>query len=590
MMTRRRVLFVLLVIATIIGMLWLMTQALSPGGIGWLDSAILIAFALVLPWIAVGFWNASIGWLIQTFSLDPIGAVHIGAVRPLPHEPITVSTALLLCIRNEMPARLVRNLESLIKGLVANQTNGQFHVYVLSDTTDERIAEQEAMAFEQVAATWQDRVSLTYRRREVNTGYKAGNIADFCARWGAQHEFALVLDADSLMSATAVERLVRVMQVNPRLGILQGLVVGLPSGSAFTRLFQFGMRLGMRSYTLGSAWWQGDCGPYWGHNAVIRLAPFIADCELPVLQGRDGQAVHILSHDQVEAVLMRRAGYEVRVYPLEDESYEENPPTLIDFIGRDLRWCAGNMQYLSLLSLPGLKFTSRVQLCLAILMFTGAPAWALLMGAFVALVSLSPAIDAVIDPFYGIGLLVSVLLMSLLPKIVSAVHVLSVAQSRRSFGGTVRFVVGFFVEMIFSFLITPILWVSQTIFLTGLLFGKRMTWAPQNRDSHSVSWRDAARMFGLHTVIGLLLAWPLVLTHPSFLWIAAIYIGGLWVSIPLTVISARPELGAWMRAARWLSIPEEITPPKFLQDMDAEVTQPAEMVADLDVFDSGRQA
>ena len=166
-------------------------------------------------------------------------------------------------------------------------------------------------------------------------------------------------------------RLVRVMQTDPKLGIVQGLVVGLPSTSAMARIFQFGMRLGMRSYTIGSAWWQGDCGPYWGHNAVLRLRPFAAHCELPLLAG----GRHILSHDQIEAVLMRRAGYEVRVLPEENLGWEENPPTLIEFIRRDLRWCAGNMQYWPFLLMPGLKSVSRYQLLLAILMFLGSPAW-----------------------------------------------------------------------------------------------------------------------------------------------------------------------------------------------------------------------
>ena len=157
------------------------------------------------------------------------------------------------------------------------------------------------------------------------------------------------------MPAAAILRLVRIMQAEPRLGILQGLVVGLPSTSAFARLFQFGMRLGMRSYTIGSAWWQGDCGPYWGHNAVVRLAPFIAHCQLPVLPEKGPLGGHVLSHDQIEAVLMRRAGYEVRVLPEEDLGWEENPPTLLEFIRRDLRWCQGNMQYWHFLTLPGLK-------------------------------------------------------------------------------------------------------------------------------------------------------------------------------------------------------------------------------------------
>ena len=213
---------------------------------------------------------------------------------------------------------------------------------------------------------------LTYRRRDVNTGYKAGNIGDFCARWGGEHDFALTLDADSFMSADAILRLVRIAQGDPRLGILQSLVVGLPSTSAFTRIFQFGMRLGMRSYTLGSAWWQGDCGPYWGHNALLRLKPFLAARAAAAAEAGEEQ---ILSHDQIEAVLMRRGGFDVRVVPEEHESWEENPPNLIEFIGRDLRWCRGNLQYWRFLGLPGLKFVSRCQLLFAILMFLGSPGW-----------------------------------------------------------------------------------------------------------------------------------------------------------------------------------------------------------------------
>src|SRR5205807_10055383 len=163
-------------------------------------------------------------------------------------------------------------------------------------------------------------------------------------RWGRDHELAITLDADSFMPAAAMLRLVRVMQACPEIGILQGLVVGLPSTGAFARIFQFGMRLGMRSYTIGSAWWQGDCGPYWGHNAIVRLAPFMAHCDLPVLQ-EGAVKGHVLSHDQIEAVLMRKAGYEVRVLAEEGSSFEQNPPTLVEFIRRDLLWCQGNMQY-----------------------------------------------------------------------------------------------------------------------------------------------------------------------------------------------------------------------------------------------------
>ncbi|HEY0223521.1 MAG TPA: glycosyltransferase family 2 protein, partial [Pseudolabrys sp.] len=335
-MTGRRVAFGLLFAATMVAMLALMAVALSPGGLSLADDVLLALFAVTLPWIVAGFWNAVIGFIIVRFAGDPIEAIFSGAAALRGNEPIAASTAILLCIRNELPDRMLRNLAPMLAGLTAFGAAERFHLYVLSDTDNAEIAATEEKQFAALAALWRGRIAITYRRRDINTGYKAGNIRDFCDRWGGDYEFAVTLDTDSFMTAEAVLRLVRIMQADPKLGILQGLVVGLPSTSAFARIFQFGMRLGMRSYTIGSAWWQGDCGPYWGHNAVLRLAPFIAHCELP----RSGDG-HILSHDQIEAVLMRRGGYDVRVLPEDELGWEENPPTLIEFIRRDLRWCQG---------------------------------------------------------------------------------------------------------------------------------------------------------------------------------------------------------------------------------------------------------
>ncbi len=371
----RRLLFAVLFVATMAGSLALAALALSPGGFGIIDLALLALFAVTLPWTVAGFWNAVIGFLIMRFSANPIAAVMPVTARIQGNEPVTASIAILLCIRNELPERVIRNLEPMLAGLDLSGYGERFGLYVLSDSSDASIASSEKACFAALSTRWGDRVSITYRRRDVNTAYKAGNIRDFCERWGSKHDFAVTLDADSFMTADAILRLVRIMQADPKLGILQGLIVGLPSTSAFARVFQFGMRLGMRSYTIGSAWWQGDCGPYWGHNAVLRLEPFIAHCGLPALSNEGTEDSHILSHDQIEAVLMRAAGFHVRVLPQEDLGWEENPPTLLEFIRRDLRWCQGNMQYWRFLSLPDLRAVSRYQLALAIFMFIGSPAW-----------------------------------------------------------------------------------------------------------------------------------------------------------------------------------------------------------------------
>jgi membrane glycosyltransferase len=480
---------------------------------------------------------------------------------------VTASTAILLCIRNELPERMIRNLEPMLAGLAATSFGERFHLYVLSDSSDAAIAGHEEACFAGLTLRWQGRVAITYRRRAVNTGYKAGNIREFCERWGGQHDFAVTLDADSVMTADAVLRLVRIMQTDPRLGILQGLIVGLPSTSAFARVFQFGMRLGMRSYTIGSAWWQGDCGPYWGHNAALRLAPFIAHCALPVLSGNGTKDRHILSHDQIEAVLMRAAGYDVRVLPQEDLGWEENPPTLIEFIRRDLRWCQGNMQYWRFLSLPGLKPVSRYQLMLAILMFIGSPAWIglLLLGTFAVAFSETPA--SFIRADAGMALFVCVMVMWFSPKIASAIDILLHRELCRAFGGTRLFILNYVIETVYSILLCPILWFGHTIFLTGLLFGREIGWIGQTRDDHAVPFALALRNLWPHTLLGCGVLALLAMTKPASIPYMLFLAGGPALAIPFAMITASPRLGSLAARIGIGRLPEETTRPTVLLDL-----------------------
>jgi len=334
----RRLAFAVLISLTVIAMCTLMVATLSRGGFDFLDGILTACFLATLPWTVIGFWNAVIGLLILRLSADPVRSVCPVVIDPADDEAITARTALLMCVRNESAEAVSRNLRVMMEGLAAAGVSQRFHIHILSDSTWGEVIAAEEEAFGQLKDRWLGVMPITYRRREDNAGFKAGNIRDICERWGGNHDYALVLDADSLMSTKAILRMVRTMQTNPRLGILQSLIVGMPTTSPFARFFQFGMRLGMRSYTLGSAWWQGDCGPYWGHNALIRLKPFTEHCHLPKLPGRPPLGGWILSHDQVEAALMRRAGYEVRVLPDEEGSWEENPPTLLEFIRRDLRF------------------------------------------------------------------------------------------------------------------------------------------------------------------------------------------------------------------------------------------------------------
>lgn len=550
-----------------LGTLSLAVAALSPGGFGAVDIAGVILLAIILPWVVIGFWNAVIGFVIMRLSPDPEVVALPAAARVRGDEPIATSTAILMCVRNEPPARVVRNLKPMLAGLSASGFGERFHLYILSDTNDAAFFADEKSLFDGFIAEWREQIAITYRRRDSNEGFKAGNVRDFCERWGSRHDFAVTLDADSFMSADAIVRLVRIMQCDPKLGILQGLIVGLPSTSLFARVFQFGMRLGMRSYTLGSAWWQADCGPYWGHNAVLRLAPFIAHCHLPMLTVR-GKQKQILSHDQIEAVLMRSVGFDVRVLPREDLGWEENPPTLLEFMRRDLRWCRGNMQYRSLLGLPNLKPVSRLQLVLAILMFLGSPAWiGMLLLASVAL-TLQGGTDLAIRSDAGNALLAMLLLMWFGPKLARALDILIVPKQRRAFGGALRFLLNLIIEAVYSFMLSPILWISHTIFLAGLLFDHEITWMGQMRDDHAVTLKDALRDLWPHTLLGCTALGLVAMSCPSALPYLLLVAGGPALSVPFAWLTAQPALGKLAVRLGIGMLPEERTVPDDLRKLD----------------------
>jgi len=565
LVSARRVLFSALVLTTIAALLALSGYALSAGGLTFADVVLLLLFGLTMPWAVIGFWNGIIGFIIMRFARDPVAAVNPAAIHGRGDAPITASTAITIFVRNELPTRVIRNLDAMMRELSAAGVADKFHLYVLSDTSLPDIATKEEESFAAFANEWRGRLPVTYRRREVNTGFKAGNFWDFCQRWGDNHDFAVTLDADSFMTAAAIMRMVRIMQADSKLGILQGLVAGLPTTSAFARIFQFGMRLGMQSFTIGSAWWQADCGPYWGHNAALRIAPFKAYCEIPKLPGNGVLRGHVLSHDQIEAALMRRGGYDVRVLPEENLGWEENPPTLIEFLRRDLRWLQGTLQYGFFLFLPGLKFVSRFQLAFAMMMFIGSPAWIGLLIVGTLAIASSASMTDFIRADAGYTLLAAYVVMWFTPKIATGIDVLARPDLRRAFGGTPRFLASVLTETCSSFLLSPMMWFTHTLFFAGLPFGRVVGWIGQVRDDHTVPWSVAFRQLWPHTTLGIACLLILAETHP----VAAIYAfvliaGGLAVSIPFAVVTAMPSVGHALARIGIGRLPEESTPPQAL--------------------------
>ena len=549
---------------TISVLLALAAYALSAGGFGTADALLLLFFGLTMPWSVIGFWNAAIGFFIMRFARDPVASVVPSIALLRGGEAITASTAITIFVRNEPPDRVIRNLDTMMREIDAASAAQSFHLYILSDTSQSEIAALEETEFATLAAQWRSRIPVTYRRRAVNTAFKAGNFWDFCERWGGQHQFAVTLDTDSFMTAAAIMRMVRVMQADPKLGILQGLVVGLPSTSAFARIFQFGMRLGMRSWTIGSAWWQADCGPYWGHNAIIRIAPFVKHCHIPKLAEGGVLGGHVLSHDQIEAALMRRAGYDVRVLPEEDLGWEENPPTLIEFIRRDQRWCQGTLQYGHFLFLPGMKLVSRFQLAFAMLMFLGSPAWIGLLVVGTLALAASPTPADFIRPDAGHALLAIIIVMWFAPKIATVIDVLTRPRLRRAFGGTARFLASVATETAFFILMSPIMWICHTLFLAGLPFGRVIGWIGQVRDDHTVPWSQSLHQLWPHTAIGFASLALIAAVHPAAFIYVFLLAGGPALSIPLAVFTARPAIGNLLTRIGIGRLPEETAPPVAL--------------------------
>ena len=568
----RRFVFAALVATTMGALLAALGTVLGGDGLSVVDLAMLMAFAVTLPWTVVGFWNAVVGLAILRLAPDPVR--HVAPLAGL-DGPATAPprgrTAIVVPVHDEDPRMVVRHVEATMDDLAASGPLDGFELFVLSDTQTPLLIRAEAAALARLRdrCGWAER--LHYRRRRRNTGYKTGNLWDFIERHGERFDHLLVLDADSVMTGAAIRRLVRVMEANPRLGILQTLITALPSRSAFARVFQFGMRHGMRSYTTGAAWWQGPHGPYWGHNALINLAAFRAHGRLAPLPGRPPWGGQPLSHDLLEAVQLQRAGYEVRVLPDEFGSYELNPPCLPQFVRRSLRWCQGNLQYLQLVGRPGWHPMGRLQLAMAILMYLAGPGWLLFMALGFAQGALGlDGGEIAANPWgappsgLGTALLVTMVTMTLTPKLAGLADALSDGRARRSYGGGGALLGAGLFELVHGMLLAPIMAVSETFFIGRLLTGRGLAWRSQARHGRGVGWGEAFRRF-----YGVMLAGAVVLVAfaqlaPGLLvWIVPVATGPLLV-VPFAWFTTRPWLGRMLAGAGFAAMPEERAPSALL--------------------------
>lgn len=519
-------------------------------------------------WPLVGLLALNLLYLGLTGAPSVIGFVlHArGRRRVMRAMPSGLSrTAILMPVHCEEPRAVFAAIEAMAHAIAAAGLT-EIDLFVLSDTQDAPMAAAEKACFERTAARLPaNGPHLIYRRRTSKRGRKAGNLADFCDRWGDEYDYMLVLDADSLMGAGAIGQLIGLMDANPGVGIIQTVPYPVGRETLFARLQQFSARLYTPLLVEGLTFWQQSDGNYWGHNAILRIAPFRAHCTLPVLPGQEPWGGEILCHDVVEAGLMRAAGWECWVLPEVLESYESLPANLIDFVARERRWCQGNLQHSRLLLRPGLRPVGRFHLAYGIAYYLAGPV-ALL---FLALASLDAALGggvarAMVAGPAGWGLVATGLLALYAGKLLSLGAALASPAGSRGYGGRLALLAGAVLEQAFAFCLSALLIVAATRFLADLVAGRSVRWDPQPRDDRGIGWAEAWRRMRAPLLAGL--AWLLLLPAvpaPLRLWALPLALG-LVTALPLAVLTSRVGPGRALARLGLLTTPEERAIPAVL--------------------------
>jgi membrane glycosyltransferase len=551
---------------------------LSADTIGPLDVLILMLVAMLFAWSAFSFLSAVAGFIVG-LSRAPC-ALGLDADGPLP--TLTQRTAVLLPVYNEAPRPVFARLQAICESVEATGAGAAFDLFVLSDTTDPETRTAEYALFQRLK--WRlanASARLFYRHRPENVARKAGNIADWVRRFGGAYAHMVVLDADSLMEGETLVRLAAAMERHPDIGLIQTAPAIVNRHTLFARAEQFASRLYGPMLARGIAWWSGSEGNYWGHNAIIRVAAFAAHGGLPQLRGRKPFGGHILSHDFVEAALLRRAGWRVHMASGLGGSYEESPPTLAALLARDRRWCQGNLQHVPIVWARGLHWISRFHLLRGISAYLVSPLWlALLISAVV--LPLRPqwgervgapthVMTAARDFDVGaVGVVFGVGLAFLLaPKVLACLQMLRIPGEGGRFGGPWRAAQNVVIESLLSMLVAPLIMISHTCSLAAIVAGRDSGWVAQAREESGPNFIQTVRLHAADTAIGVVLGvTALVSSIRPFMWMTPVIVG-LAMSIPLASAGASGQLGRTARRAGVLLVPEEQLQPQILARANA---------------------
>ena len=548
-----------------------MYNVLQVGGLTILELIILALYGLLFAWIAFSFMSAVAGFAVLLFRRKD----ELGIDPAMPVAAIRSRTAMLLPTYNEDPNRALARLRAIHESVAATGYEALFDWFVLSDTTDPAIWIAEEKCFLQLRHDLGDSANVFYRHRPENIARKSGNIEEWVRRFGSAYDYMLILDADSLMTGDTIARLVAAMEQHPRVALIQTLPVIVNARSLFARWQQFAGRLYGPLLAAGLAWWHGSEGNYWGHNAIIRVCAFAQQAGLPEMKGPKPFGGHVLSHDFIEAALMRRGGWAIHMAPTLGGSYEECPPSLSDFAARDRRWCQGNLQHLALLSTRGFHWVSRLHLLTGIGSYLTAPMWLifLILGILVSLqaqfvrpeyfpkgFSLFPKWPAQ-DPILAAWVFAGTMGMLLAPKLFAFVLLLTDGQSRRKFGGGFRALAGIMAETILSGLTAPVMMLFQSSAVGEILIGRDAGWQVQRRDHGNVSHSDTIRTYSVPTLFGIALAVSAsAVSLPLLLWMTPVILG-LLLAIPIAMLSSSDK---WGSSTTLFRTPEQAAPPLVL--------------------------
>jgi len=571
---RRSIFFILVAISTFIaGSVFKII--LSADGLHPLAWTIICIFVCLFGWISFNFWTVIFGFVIALRKTD--------AEFPLPKDEQAICAqtriALVMPVYNEEMARIYSALRATYEALKDTGQLDRFDIYILSDSTQSDFVLMEETAWSELCRDVDGFGKIFYRRRKVRIHKKSGNVSDFCRRWGSQYKYMVIFDADSLMEGDLLVRMVNVMEARGDIGILQTAPMAMNQVSLVSRLQQFASHVYGPLFFAGLRFWQLDESGYWGHNAVVRMAPFMKYCALPHLSGKPPFGGEILSHDFVEAALMRRAGWGVWLaYELEG-SYEELPPSLFEELERDRRWCQGNIQHLRIMFMKGISFGHRILFLIGNLFYFSSFLWLLLLCLM--------TVHAVVDFFHtivyfsgertlfphwpvqyrelSIHLLMVTAALLLIPKILSVFLIARTPEKMARFGGVMRLIASVVLETIFSMLLAPLRMIFHAWYVVLNLIGQKLVWKSQSRRSRKTSFAEAFAAYWpgmLGAFVWAVIAYAVNKT--LFWWVSATVLPLLF-AVPISVFCSYPSLGLFFRKHGLFLTPSETAPSKVLR-------------------------